>query len=141
MSWIAITTGAPWYASSAGQEINTGEAGIDEWLRALASDFPDWNVHVSDRLETEVADVPNLTRTACLHLATSIRSFRAERLSDFVGEIIDGDSSSASKKSSANWKVFRSSSRGTCKKLALGSGSDVGARSAPDYLPRQMASG
>lgn len=70
-----------------GQEINTGEAGIDEWLRALAADFPQWHVHVSDRLETAVQSVPNVTRTSCLHLATSIRSFRAEKLSDFVGEV------------------------------------------------------
>jgi hypothetical protein len=78
-----------------GQEINTGEAGIDEWLRALANDFPHWNAHVSDRLDVSAADIPNLLRTPCLHLATSIRSFRAEKLSDFVGEIIDGTSAAA----------------------------------------------
>jgi hypothetical protein len=33
-----------------GQEINTGEAGIQEWLDSLRRSFPDWNVYVSDRL-------------------------------------------------------------------------------------------
>lgn len=77
-----------------GQEINTGEAGIDEWLRALGANFPAWDVHVSDRLQTS-PHIPNLVRTPSLHLATSIRSFRAEKLSDFVGEIIDGTSDGA----------------------------------------------
>ena len=33
-----------------GQEINTGEAGIREWLRSLNDSFPDWNVFISDHL-------------------------------------------------------------------------------------------
>ena len=33
-----------------GQEINTGEAGIGEWLRAINASFPDWNVFISDEL-------------------------------------------------------------------------------------------
>ncbi|MBR4666065.1 MAG: DUF2075 domain-containing protein, partial [Lentisphaeria bacterium] len=33
-----------------GQEINTGEAGIGEWLRAINAGFPDWNVFISDEL-------------------------------------------------------------------------------------------
>jgi DUF2075 family protein len=37
-----------------------------------------------------VQNISNLSRTACLHLATSIRSFRAEKLSDFVSEILEG---------------------------------------------------
>ena len=78
-----------------GQEINTGEAGIDEWLRALRTDFPHWDVHVSDRLESTIGNIANLARTPCLHLATSIRSFRAEKVSDFVGQIIEGTSAGA----------------------------------------------
>ena len=78
-----------------GQEINTGEAGIEEWLRALASNFSHWDVHISDRLGGAVERSLDVVRSPCLHLATSIRSFRAEKLSDFVGEIIDGNSESA----------------------------------------------
>jgi hypothetical protein len=33
-----------------GQEINTGEAGIEEWVDALERSFRDWHIHVSPRL-------------------------------------------------------------------------------------------
>jgi len=72
-----------------GQEINTGEAGIEEWLRALERSFPHWQVHLPVTLQhsCELRDAPV---TPDLHLATSIRSFRAEKLSDFVGHLILG---------------------------------------------------
>ena len=73
-----------------GQEINTGEAGIDEWLRAVAHSFPEWQVHVSPDLHFE--NIPqHLNHTSALHLSTSIRSFRAEFLSDFVAQVIAGN--------------------------------------------------
>ena len=79
-----------------GQEINTGEAGIEEWLRAIANRFPHWAVHISDKLQTGTLVPPvEVNRTDALHLATSVRSFRAERLSDFVGELIDGSAARA----------------------------------------------
>lgn len=77
-----------------GQEINTGEAGIDEWLRALERSFPHWEAHVPDTLKTSIS-LPGQIHAPSLHLATSIRSFRAERLSDFVGHVIDGDAAEA----------------------------------------------
>lgn len=77
-----------------GQEINTGEAGIDEWFRALKRSFPDWRVHLPGSLDRAFA-LPNEVVTPDLHLATSIRSFRAERLSDFVGHVIAGDAPAA----------------------------------------------
>ena len=73
-----------------GQEINTGEAGIDEWLRALARSFPHWQVHLPETLAHDCVIVDEVSASA-LHLATSLRSFRAERLSDFVGHVIAGD--------------------------------------------------
>jgi hypothetical protein len=33
-----------------GQEINTGEAGISEWIDSLDRAFPDWNVYISSKL-------------------------------------------------------------------------------------------
>src|SRR5205085_7392634 len=33
-----------------GQEINTGEAGIDAWLDAIDRKFPHWRVHISSQL-------------------------------------------------------------------------------------------
>lgn len=79
-----------------GQEINTGEAGIGEWLRALATHFPDWKVHLSERILEEPeafgVDAPPqsaITNTK-LHLSTAIRSFRSESVSSFASAMIDG---------------------------------------------------
>ena len=77
-----------------GQEINTGEAGIEEWLRALQRSFPHWRVHVPETLEHSCT-IQNEVSAPALHLATSIRSFRAERPSDFVGHVIAGDGAAA----------------------------------------------
>ncbi|GAB1408617.1 DUF2075 domain-containing protein [Thermomonas brevis] len=82
-----------------GQEINTGEAGISEWLEAILNRFQDWDVHLSPTLtesEYRSGDVlnqvlarPTTHRNPDLHLATSMRSFRAESLSRFVREVLD----------------------------------------------------
>lgn len=77
-----------------GQEINTGEAGIEEWLRALERSFPHWQAHIPNTLVHSCRLTESVTAPA-LHLATSIRSFRAERLSDFVGHVIAGDATAA----------------------------------------------
>ena len=77
-----------------GQEINTGEAGIEEWLRALELSFPHWQAHIPPTL-AHSCQIQNIVTAPSLHLATSIRSFRAERLSDFVGHVIAGDAGSA----------------------------------------------
>ena len=87
-----------------GQEINTGEAGIEEWLRALQRSFPHWQVHLPDTLVHDIA-VQNEVNAPALHLATSLRSFRAERLSDFVSEVIIGNAAAA-KRISAELKDF-----------------------------------
>ncbi|GBQ54259.1 DUF2075 domain-containing protein [Komagataeibacter swingsii] len=79
-----------------GQEINTGEAGIEEWLRALQRFFPHWQAHLPETL-THSCSISNEVLAPSLHLATSIRSFRAERLSDFVGYVLKGDSENAQK--------------------------------------------
>ena len=79
-----------------GQEINTGEAGIEEWLSALANFFPHFSVHISPQLNaSNIANIPRSSLTPELHLSTSIRSFRAGKLSDFVGALIDGTSAAA----------------------------------------------
>ncbi len=81
-----------------GQEINTGEAGISEWIRALNDVFPHWKVYISDKLtEPEYAEGKvnellkgrkNVTYSDELHLGVSLRSFRAERLSAFVHSLL-----------------------------------------------------
>lgn len=81
-----------------GQEINTGEAGIAAWLQAVQSSFPDWHVHISDRLvdsEYAAGEVLSSLKIAHLepdlHLAVSMRSFRAEHVSAFVKAVLDGE--------------------------------------------------
>ena len=84
-----------------GQEINTGEAGIGEWLRVINTNFPDWNVFISDQLtgkeyaEGELEDLlqanAHVMRNKNLHLAVSMRSFRAEQLSNFIHHMLDGN--------------------------------------------------
>ena len=88
-----------------GQEINTGEAGISEWLKALNEFFPHWDVYISPRLtEAEYAegkvnellrDNQNVTFSESLHLGVSLRSFRAEKLSAFVHAMLSFDKSAA----------------------------------------------
>ena len=81
-----------------GQEINTGEAGISEWIHALNDKFPHWKVYISPKLtEPEYAEgkvnellVKNekVTYSESLHLGVSLRSFRAEKLSAFVHSLL-----------------------------------------------------
>jgi Uncharacterized conserved protein (DUF2075) len=82
-----------------GQEINTGEAGISEWIESILHSFPDWNLYISSRLtDSEYAAGQALDRLASrqhvefrdeLHLGVSMRSFRAENVSLLVKQILD----------------------------------------------------
>ena len=82
-----------------GQEINTGEAGIREWLDAVLHRFSGWDVHLPPQLNeseygsrdvlTKVLKRPSTQPNPALHLATSMRSFRAESLSKLVREVLD----------------------------------------------------
>ena len=88
-----------------GQEINTGEAGISEWIAALNEKFPHWNIYISPKLtEPEYAEGkvnellagnPNVTYAESLHLGVSLRSYRAEKLSAFVHALLSFDDSAA----------------------------------------------
>jgi len=89
-----------------GQEINTGEAGISEWIKALNEQFPHWNVYISPKLtEPEYAEGKvnellknncNVTYSESLHLGVSLRSYRAEKLSAFVHALLSfGENASA----------------------------------------------
>ena len=89
-----------------GQEINTGEAGISEWIRALNENFPYWKVYISPKLtDAEYAegkvnellhDNRNVTYAEELHLSVSLRSFRAEKLSAFIHSLLTFDPDAAS---------------------------------------------
>ena len=81
-----------------GQEINTGEAGISEWINALNDKFPHWKVYISPKLtEPEYAEGKvnellaknnNVEYSESLHLGVSLRSFRAEKFSAFVHSLL-----------------------------------------------------
>src|ERR1700744_6562594 len=89
-----------------GQEINEGEAGLSEWFMPLSKHYKDWKIRTSDQLmKPEYSWGLNLQSMiegldySCeqdLHLAVSVRSFRAERLSQFINELIAGDKFAAS---------------------------------------------
>lgn len=82
-----------------GQEINTGEAGISEWLESIEIEYPQWDVYISPNLNdgentsitsfNRVCSQPKTTLLPELHLATSMRSFRAEHVSSFVKHALD----------------------------------------------------
>jgi len=82
-----------------GQEINTGEAGIGEWVKSITRSFPDWRIHMSSRLSdseyqandalSELSKHPYVTYHDGLHLGVSIRSFRAEDVSLLVKQLLD----------------------------------------------------
>jgi hypothetical protein len=90
-----------------GQEINTGEGGVSEWLEAILRRFHSWDVYLSNQLTgVEYQGGEILSRIFArsntyidenLHLATSIRSFRAETLSRFVHEALELEVESARK--------------------------------------------
>ncbi len=82
-----------------GQEINTGEAGISEWIDSLNRSFPNWHVYISSRLTDSEYDTGNALKNIELrgnifikdelHLAVSMRSFRAEHLSMLIKNMLD----------------------------------------------------
>lgn len=82
-----------------GQEINTGEAGITEWIESLNRSFPDWHIYISPHLTdseygagevlSKLGTRPNVFHKDDLHLGVSMRSFRAENVSYLVKQLLD----------------------------------------------------
>lgn len=82
-----------------GQEINTGEAGISEWLNSLQRSFPQWDIYISPQLnDSEYATSEVLEKIESsrkinydpkLHLSVSMRSFRAENVSLLIKQVLD----------------------------------------------------
>jgi hypothetical protein len=83
-----------------GQEINTGEAGLREWGRAIIQRFPHWKILVSPLLlssEEAGDDALFETRPHCLkvveetalHLDVPLRSYRANAVSQFVSSLLN----------------------------------------------------
>ena len=82
-----------------GQEINTGEAGISEWIESLNRSFPNWHIYISSHLTDseygtekvleKVKSHSNVINKDELHLSVSMRSFRAENVSLLVKQLLD----------------------------------------------------
>ncbi|QXE89231.1 DUF2075 domain-containing protein [Geomonas subterranea] len=82
-----------------GQEINTGEAGIEEWIEAMINHFPHWHVHISPNLHDseygagaalhQLSSHPYVNYNEYLHLWVSMRSFRAEEVSHLIKLLLD----------------------------------------------------
>lgn len=88
-----------------GQEINTGEAGIGEWLESLRQSFGNWHLYISPFLTDSeyntkaildsMRDRAGIHYESKLHLSVSMRSFRAETVSEFVKTVLDCDTDRA----------------------------------------------
>lgn len=106
-----------------GQEINDGEAGLEEWGKALSGSTKEWVIYASPEViaggpstaghrlfDQSVQQSPVYTSPA-LHLRTSNRSLRAEKLATWVNHVIEGkDVEAASLGVTAKFPVFLSRS-------------------------------
>ena len=82
-----------------GQEINTGEAGLEEWINAFQNDFEDWEIHFSNSIINSTNYIKTETQRTWLlkngvsekdlHLSVSLRSYRSEQVSAFVHELLE----------------------------------------------------
>lgn len=88
-----------------GQEINRGEAGVAEWVRALQGTLRHWHIHLPPHLLGEGSGLDAglrwhlgqraISSDPALHLAVSVRSFRAEKVSAFVAALLSDDPEAA----------------------------------------------
>lgn len=101
-----------------GQEINTGEAGLPEWGNVLMNKFPNWKIFVSNDLSVGDGIAGNLTlfktkpksltiiENPDLHLDVSLRSYKAEALSQWVNCVLNNDANHAKKILQENLKNY-----------------------------------
>lgn len=79
-----------------GQAINKGEAGLTEWIESISRSYKDWDVYMSEYLlqsgdvsKRELALIKQqLKPREDLHLKMSMRSFRSEKVSIFVNQLL-----------------------------------------------------
>ena len=108
-----------------GQEINDGEAGLEEWGRALVGAAKDWLIYASPevleggqstaghRLFSDRSTQKEVQTSSALHLRTSNRSLRADQLATWVNLLLDGKSDeAASLKVTEKFPIFLSRSLG-----------------------------
>lgn len=90
-----------------GQEINSGEAGLEEWGKALSQSEVAWKMHASPevieggtstaghRLFGPEVRSSGVTTSDFLHLNTSNRSLRADKLAAWVNHVLKGEQAEA----------------------------------------------
>jgi hypothetical protein len=88
-----------------GQEINTGEAGLEEWINAFKENYKDWEVHYSNLITDSLNYIKTKEQKQWLkehavseeelHLSVSIRSFRSEKISAFIHVLLELDKTRA----------------------------------------------
>ncbi len=90
-----------------GQEINNGEAGLDEWGTSLAAASRPWTIYASPEAlngGTSVAGGKLMSDASArlpvhseprLHLDVSVRSLKADSYARWVNHVVDSDSASA----------------------------------------------
>jgi len=90
-----------------GQEINSGEAGIEEWGRALSAAAKSWTIYAShEALEggssvagSRLLADPQVRLTihseSQLHLDVSVRNLKGDQFAAWVNDVVNGDAPSA----------------------------------------------
>jgi len=90
-----------------GQEINDGEAGLEEWGRALTGSAKEWMIYASPevleggpstaghRLFHDPKTQKEVTTSPAFHLRTSNRSLRADQLATWANRLLEGDAEGA----------------------------------------------
>ncbi|MBP9788445.1 MAG: DUF2075 domain-containing protein [Acinetobacter sp.] len=89
-----------------GQEINTGEAGVSEWIESLKTKYSSWDIYYSDKILAEpntYLNDPDLSnwlqqhghQRTDLHLSTSVRSFRSEKVASLIQSILENENDQA----------------------------------------------
>ncbi len=84
-----------------GQDIYDGEVGINEWFRCGIDDFTEWEMFYSSEIFSQIEDkeIDENRIKGCdrchtideLHLKTSVRSFRADKQSQFVDYLLNNE--------------------------------------------------
>ena len=84
-----------------GQDIYQGEVGINEWFRCGIEEFKNWEMFYSKEIFNQLEDktinsaaIENCDRCKAkedLHLCLSIRSFRADAQTKFIGNVLNNN--------------------------------------------------
>lgn len=112
-----------------GQEINTGEAGVSEWIESLKNKYPDWNIFYSEKILTERSTYLNDEnllnwlesrgkKEIDLHLAVSVRSFRSEKIALLVQFLLENETYKVKdtyNSLKSNYPIFLTRDLGTAK--------------------------